>query len=244
MAVRSRFALRMLTVLTVLGVAPALASALTLYQRFALPSAQDTWQHESLALQPDLWLIAPTAADLGSPSGAPASVTQIQSVLGSLGSLEIGGVCASGTSGGTLYPCSIRVSNPDLAGLVSDDLTIPPFTSGWRATENRAVRGADWGNSGGNPGGYLGVTPFSAGNELVTLLAPSAFLGNQSAAYGGQLSFYIMDLSNPYAPATSPLVYSYGIAILSTDVLPEPAVAALTAGALFALAVMRRRARV
>ena len=243
MAVRSRFALRMLTVLTVLGVAPALASALTLYQRFALPSAQDTWQHESLALQPDLWLIAPTAADLGSPSGAPASVGQIQSVLGSLGSLEIGGVCTSGQNGGTLYPCGFFVSNPDLAGVVSDDLTVfGTPTDHWRATENRVVRGATWSNSGGNPGGFVGVQPFYAGSELLTVLAPSAFLGNQSAAYGGQLSFYVLDIKSPIATAT--LSYSYGIAILSTDVLPEPAVAALTAGALFALAVMRRRARV
>jgi hypothetical protein len=235
-----RVSLCMLFVLSALGLGGRVASALTLYERFALP-AQDSWQHEALALQPDLWLIAPTAADLGSPSGAPASVAQIQSVLGNLGSLEIGGVCANSLSGGTTYFCGIQMSNPDLAGLVSDDLTTPYPANGWHATENRVVRAPNWSGTGGSPGGVLGVQPFGSGPELVTLLASPSFLGNQAAAYGGLLSFNILDLSNSSAPPNAPISYSYGIAILSTDRLPEPQAFALITGALTLLALRRSK---
>jgi len=218
------------------------ASALTIYERFALPASQDSWQHYSLILQPDAWLIAPTPADIGAPGGSPASVAQIHSVLGSLGAAEIGGVCSSSSNGsGTIFPCGFRMDNPNLASLATDDFT--SGTSGWRGTENRVVTSLSWASSGGNPGGVVAIQPFAAGTSLSTFLASSAYLGNKDLAYGQTLSFDFETISNPSAPPNAPISYSYGVAILSMEAVPEPSTCALIIGGLGAVGWLMRPRR-
>jgi hypothetical protein len=210
------------------------ARALIICERFPLPASEDSWQRYSLLLQPDLWLIAPTSADIGALGGALASVAQIHSVLGSLDAAEIGGVCSNSTNGsGTIFPCGFRMDNPNLANLATDD-----FTSGtdeWRGTENRVVTSLSWASSGGNPGGVISIQPFGAGTTLSTFLASSAFLGNMDLALGQTLSFDFETISNPSAPPDAPISYSYGVAILSTGTVPEPPTDALIIGALVIL---------
>ena len=236
MAARARIPVCLLFLLW-LGFGAPVARALTLYEVFALPAAENTWQQNSLLLKGDQWRIAPTPADIGSPSGPIASAAQMQSVLGDLGSVEIGGVCTGGQQNSVSYPCSFALSNPDLAGLVSDDFLTGQ--AGWNTTANRVIGagGLGWSNSGGNPGGRISATTFDLQPTLLTLLASPAYLGNQSAAYNGTLSFYIEDQANPAWPVS----YSYGVAILMT---PEPgpwALVPLALATLLAVRVSRRR---
>jgi len=141
-------------------------------------------------------------------------------------------VCTSPTSGATTYPCGLALDNADLAGLAMDDFS---SLNGWKGTESRVVRAIGSSSSDGNPGGMATISPFTGGTTLLTFLAPAAYLGDKSVAYGQMLSFDFETRSNPAAPTVS---YLYGVAILST---PEPAAGVLILGGLCVLGWRMRR---
>jgi hypothetical protein len=71
----------------------------------------------------------------------------------------------------------------------------------------------------------------------------SAYLGNKDLAYGQTLSFDFETISNPSAPPNAPISYSYGVAILSMEAVPEPSTCALIIGGLGAVGWLMRRRR-
>jgi hypothetical protein len=87
------------------------------------------------------------------------------------------------------------------ASFASTSTTFSDGADGWKA-ENGAT-GFNWISTGGVSGGFVQASD-TGGNGLWFFDAPAAYLGNESAAYGGTLSYSIQ--SSPTAPA---LVGSY-----------------------------------
>jgi hypothetical protein len=78
------------------------------------------------------------------------------------------------------------------AGSVIASSTFDADAEGW-STLNDA-RNFAWASSGGNPGGRIGAVDIGTGATWY-YVAPSAFLGNVSAAFGGSLSFDLQQSS-------------------------------------------------
>jgi hypothetical protein len=156
---------------------PLPARADPLVARFDLPPA-GTWRAVSLPLAPGVWRI-------GSADGPPADAARLRTVLSALQSLQVGGRCASQVDEGTSWPCGFTVADLDLAG---------------RATLRAPVGAVDW---------PLRVDPADLPTELpapdamrpVAMHAPAMFLGDQSKAYGGRLSFRFKAVSNATKPS-------------------------------------------
>ena len=68
-------------------------------------------------------------------------------------------------------------------------------SNGWTLTGD--VKSSAWHHTGGDPGGYLGWVDAATGQDSY-YLAPSNYLGDKMAFYGGTLSYSILDSGNGY----------------------------------------------
>ena len=71
--------------------------------------------------------------------------------------------------------------------------------------------GVTWSAVGGNPGGYISVIDNFDWNAF---LAPAAYLGNQSAAYGGTLTFDLYDVEVDFDELYAAVMLSDGVTFL------------------------------
>jgi hypothetical protein len=93
---------------------------------------------------------------------------------------------------------------------------------GWQAING--ATGIEWVSTGGSDGGYVRASDQASG-ALWFFAAPTTFIGNQSAAYGGELSFAVRSespsapLANTYAQVQ--LLGSNGV-LLAWHGAPDP----------------------
>ncbi len=72
-------------------------------------------------------------------------------------------------------------------------------------------------SSGGNPGGFIRAQDVF---WWTSFIAPSSFLGDMSAAYGGQLRFQQLELPNSGGPAPSVALVGAGLQLGYAGILP------------------------
>ncbi|MFN0315117.1 MAG: PEP-CTERM sorting domain-containing protein [Burkholderiales bacterium] len=136
------------------------------------------------------------------------------------------------------------LSNVSLGGLVTDDFSVD--AAGWQqASDGNSPFDADWNGSGGNLDGFVSVTN-TALDALLTdlaLIAPSKYLGDQSAAFGKLLAFSLRGFGDGISSVfnlQSPYVLLVADVPTDPNPIPEPSTVLLLAGSLGALRLARR----
>lgn len=83
---------------------------------------------------------------------------------------------------------ALAIALPGVAGAAGVASTFDSGTEGWLLAGDSTTANPQWFASGGNPGGYIhGIDTVTGG--VWYWQAPAAFLGNQAASYGQNLSF-------------------------------------------------------
>jgi hypothetical protein len=85
---------------------------LVLAHRFTI-AEPPAWSEVAVALAPGRWRV-------GGPDGPVASAWQLQTTLGGLIAVEVGGCCSAWVDGLTAYPCGFTLSGFELLGLDVD----------------------------------------------------------------------------------------------------------------------------
>lgn len=225
---------------------PAWALALpqtVLFQAFGF-EATDQWEQKSLALTAGGWRI-------GALDGPVATQLQLASVLGTLEALTVSATCSNTDSAGFVSFCGLQASRIAFGGIASDDFTDSlAANAGWlQSVAGDIAFDAEWSGTGGDQGGgYIGSTntSFDTAPVLLSLLAPSRYLGDASAALTDALDFSV------YAVSAGGDGYSLSSGVVAltglirdtppTGTVPEPSTIALFgAVALAGLVSMKRR---
>lgn len=99
--------------------------------------------------------------------------------------------------------------------------TFDTDSEGWVAQNGAA--GFQWMATGGESGGFIRAID-SSGGLVWGFAAPAAFLGNQSAAYGGTLSYSLraVPLTNPFSEAYPDVKLTGAGLTLAIDAGPNP----------------------
>lgn len=232
-----RFLMKMVVIACTLSSGAATAAPVSLFHSFSLGSA-NVWEPESFALSTDGWRV-------GSIGGSVASDVLMAQVLGALTGFEVRARCANGDSGGGVFSfCGMDLSNVNLANLVTDNFS--QDSAGWQqAAGGNPPFDADWSGSGGDPDGFVSVTNTALDAVLtdIALIAPSKYLGDQSAAFGQALTFSLRGFDDGISLFGLQSPYVLLVADIPTDpnLAPEPSTWVLLAGSLGAMSWVRRR---
>jgi hypothetical protein len=160
-----------------------------LVHAFKVPIGE-SWGPVSINLSSGGWRV-------GGPDGPLASDGQLRVVLRSLVVAEVGARCTGWVSGATAYPCGFSLREIDLAGAVEARYAAI-------AVDEQSVVAARDNVEVDLPADQHASVPRSPrldGERFVGLRMPSAYLGDQSQAFGGTLRFEIRALSNVLVPS-------------------------------------------
>jgi hypothetical protein len=179
------------------------AAPISLYSGFQI-APPNTITSYSIPLTAGNWHV-------GSLAGAAPAAPVLASVLGAISDLEIGGSGHAVTVGSATQSYGFALTNPSLAGLVSD--TFPTGFEGWTAAGPGAFLSA-WSSVGGSPGGAISDASFDTTGGLLLFVASNQYLGNHSGALGGDLTFRFEAGLGLFTPVYDP---SSGTVILRGD---------------------------
>jgi len=219
-------------VLTLAVAGPAAAGPLPLYYSFGFDT--DMAPPYSIHLGAGNWHV-------GSAGGPLATDQEIYDVLANLASVTIGGTghgqtidIGDGLIGESGF--GFRLSNFDLGGAITDDLTDPATAFVWSYVGAGVIT---WSCCGGSPGGSLGAFNFGDPVRFVGFVTPSAYRGDRGAAFGGNLSFRFG--ASDCGDLAVGCVYDFSSGQVVMTAVPEPATSALVALGLASLYRRRRR---
>ncbi len=125
---------------------------------------------------------------VGTITGALATAQDIQAVLGDIYDIRIRGEYHSGVDTGGLDFFILQMSDAPPAPTMPVVSTFDASDEGWYQITNVTRFHVTHVAAGGNPGGYIKASD-TAAQGVWYFVAPPAFTGNVSAAYGKDLTF-------------------------------------------------------